>query len=212
MSKTTRRWLEPIFRLTATGVLGLSAATPCVADPVQTAAAAASSSPPAASEQSQPDEPGFLQRAARIRADVVRRVGGEWVIVGLGLGPRDGRPPSGNDDSINGQPALRAMLQEYEHAFEEQNAQRLAAVWLMNPSERAEIDRMFAEMSSVSVSVSNPVLLLESHDRGHLEFDQQFRVARLTPGPLPLKGPFQRALAAHDAYGDWNIDKVIEQR
>jgi hypothetical protein len=60
--------------------------------------------------------------------------------------------------------------------------------------------------------VSRPALYLEGGDRGSLEFDQHFMVSGLPPAGYTPRPTFRRALAAHDAYGDWSVDKVLEAR
>jgi hypothetical protein len=162
-----------------------------------------------------PDASGSLHRVSHIRADVVRRSGGEWVIVKLGLGstaPGSAASPSGNPSRVEDQPGVQALLREYSDAFEEQDAQRLAAVWLMNPLERKEIDRLFADMSSLDISLTGPVLYLESRDRGRLEFDQHFLVSGLPPAGYTMRSSLRRALAAHDAYGDWGVEAILDAR
>lgn len=203
-------WLVGVF------AAGLLIAAAVAADPAQRQSeaddASSASMPP---EPILGDESGFLHRVSHIRADVVRRSGGEWVIVNLALasvGAAAVTAPSGTASRIEDQPGLQAMLREYGRAFEEQDAQRLAAVWLMNPLEREEIDRLFAEMTSVDVSVSRPALRLQGRDRGSLEFDQHFVVSGLPPAGYSVRTAFRRALAAHDDYGDWSVDKVLEAR
>lgn len=198
-----------VLGFVAAGVLAASMAV---------AGAEQGSKPSADSNESLPTDPlgweqsGFLHNVSRIRADVVRRSGGEWVIVRLALGSVGaGASPSGTASKIEDHPALQAMLREYGEAFQEQDAQRLAGVWLMNPLERKEIDKLFAEKSSVDVSVSRPVLRLEG-DHGSLEFDQRFVVSGLPQTDYSLRNALQRALAAHDAYGDWGVDAVLDAR
>lgn len=209
------RWqpIVPLVGVLAIAWLAAESATAGSPQKISEADAGASESMPP--EPLGWEEAGFLHRVSHIRADVVRRSGGEWVIVNLGLasaGATSAAPPSEVECRIEDQPGVQAMLHEYGRAFEDQDAQRLAAVWLMNPLERREIDRLFAEMSSVDVSVSHPALHLESRDRGRLEFDQHFVVSGLPTASYPARATLRRALAAHDAYGDWSVEKVIEAR
>ena len=202
-------------------LVGIAAAAWLAAAPASADTAQKPSEADTGASESMPPEPitwvqsGSLHRVSHIRANVVRRSGGEWVIVTLGLASPEAASssaPSANESRIEDQPGLQAMIREYGRAFEEQDAQRLASVWLMNPVERKEIDRLFAEMSSVDVSVSHPALHLDGHDRGTLEFDQHFVISGLPPASYPVRAGLRRALAAHDAYGDWSVEKVLEAR
>ena len=99
-------------------------------------------------------------------------------------------------------PNVSAVLREYERAFEQRDANRLASVLLMDFSERAQVQRLFDQSSNISLSVQNVDIFVEA-GRASLHFDQRI-VATVRPRLGPAAAwRAQRALFAHDAYGNW---------
>lgn len=157
-------------------------------------------------------EPGERTSVARLQADLVRRRGGEWVIVSLvpiegpdsvkrmGLAPDDAE-----------RMRLEATLTEYEHAFEKRDANRLSQVWLMNPYERERLIELFSWTSMVDISIDSLVLQIRG-DRARLDFEQQFVMAARPRVANLARRAFVRALAAHDAAGAWDIDSLRQAR
>ena len=148
-------------------------------------------------------DPRQRRSVAHLRADLVRRRGGEWVI--MKLAPSDGAP--GADDPAAGpdaQPQLHAALKEYERAFEERDAARLGQVWLMNPYEREALEELFAWTSMVAIDIDALVTQVDG-DRATMDFEQQFTLAGRPRVASLARRAFVRALAASDAQGAWDI-------
>ena len=150
-------------------------------------------------------ESGAQPSVTRLRADLIQRAGGEWVLVDL----RPREAVSGDQLAETTPPGVTkihpnvsAVLREYERAFEQRDANRLASVLLMDVSERAHVQRLFDQSSSVSLSVQNVDVFIKG-GRAWLDFDQRIvAVARPRLGPAAAWRA-QRALSARDAYGNW---------
>lgn len=149
-------------------------------------------------------------RASRVEAELVRRSGGEWVIVEL-------HPQAIEPGSLKAAPAqrqglphaaLEETLQAYERAFERRDEAGLARVWLMNPSEREEVGRMFRSSDGISVAISDPVVEVAG-DHAKLRFDQRFSLMRSPGISRAFGGAYRRALAASDSVGKWAIDSLV---
>lgn len=153
---------------------------------------------------------------ASLQAELVRRRGGEWVIVSLtprerAQGDRESSRalaeapgPSASDEH----PELRAALREYERAFERRDAERLALVWIMNPYERVQLQQLFDKSAAIAVSIEDTALVVEG-DRASLEFDQRIAISTRRPLARALGRASQRVLVAHDAHGNWGLDEIL---
>ena len=147
--------------------------------------------------------------------DLIRRLGGEWVIVNLtSRGPKAGRaaalpalPPSAAATPTADDTRVRAVLREYEQAFERRDAVRLARVWLMNPSERSRVQRLFDRSDAIAVSIRDADVVVDGN-RASLAFDQRFVVAGQRPGSGTRARAVRRALAARDSLGNWALEDV----
>ena len=158
-------------------------------------------------------DPGEPVSVAQLRADLVRRQGGEWVIVNLA--PSDGPPSSARavadepEDPVHAE--LLAALREYEHAFEERDADRLGQVWLMNPYERERLTEIFSWTSMVDISIESLTADVRG-GRARMDFEQQFVMAARPRVATLARRAFVRALAAHDAAGAWDIESLRKPR
>jgi hypothetical protein len=147
-------------------------------------------------------------RSSHVEAELVRRGGGEWVIVRLepqALGGAATAAPAARASLADA--ALEELLQAYERAFEERDEAGLAQVWLMNPSERHHVGRMFRESDGISVAISDPVVRVDG-DRARLEFDQRFSLVRAPRISRAFSNAYRRALAASDAVGNWALESL----
>ena len=150
-------------------------------------------------------------RAARMEAELVRRASGEWVIVGMRSSPREAAGPSLRPPAVSGsaEAELLDTLDRYEQALESGDADRVARVWVMNPSERAQITRLMEQGEGVSVSISDPFISVNGN-HAQLAFDQSFQIARRPGlgGFGRMDRALRRALGARDSVGDWGLDEV----
>ncbi len=148
---------------------------------------------------------GAKSSVTRLRADLIQRAGGEWVLVNLR--PREAassaRPAETTSPTVAGaHPNVSAVLREYERAFERRDANRLASVLLMDLSERAQIQRLFDQSSTISLSVQNVDVFIEA-GRASLHFDQRMVASARPSLARAAAWRAQRSLYAHDAYGNW---------
>jgi hypothetical protein len=153
---------------------------------------------------------------ASLHAELVRRRGGEWVIVSLTPRERvqgdrestralaEAAGPFASDEH----PELRAALREYERAFERRDAERLALVWIMNPYERVQLRQLFDKSAAIAVSIEDTALVVEG-DRASLEFDQRIAISTRPPPARAFGRASQRVLVAHDAQGNWGLDQIL---
>jgi hypothetical protein len=153
--------------------------------------------------------PGRRKSVASLQAEMVRRQGGEWVIVNLAPGVRNRAPRKLNAPSEAVGAELDRALLEYERAFEERDVDRLAQVWLMNPYEREALEELFAWSSMVAISIDALQVDMDGN-RAHLDFDQKFVMSSRPRVATLARRAFERALAAHDAQGGWDIDTLRE--
>jgi hypothetical protein len=168
----------------------------------------------AAGQQPDPQQPdplgwhtGERTGVTRLRADLLQRSGGEWVLVNLrplAIGTAEA-PAAAEGEAVPVfalHPGVRATLDEYERSFERRDADRLATVLLMAPSERARVQRLFNQASAISLSVE-AVAIEFRDDRASVAFDQ--RMVTSTRPRLARAEAWreQRALFAHDACGNW---------
>jgi hypothetical protein len=162
-------------------------------------------------------EEGDHATLSELEADLVRRQGGEWVIVRLAprseataiappAAPSSGDPLAELSDYV----AVQSALAEYERAIEKRDAGRLAQVWMMNPTEQAQFQYLFDESRSISVFIEDSNINV-SGDRASLRFAQRFVVSRRGDAPRRFKRRSHRSLFASDAPGSWDIDKVLDQ-
>ncbi len=153
--------------------------------------------------------------AAHIQADLIRRLGGEWVIVNLtSRGPKAGRaaalpalPPSAAATPTADDTRVRAVLREYEQAFERRDAVRLARVWVMNPAERSRVQRLFNRSKAIAVSIRGADVVVDGN-RASLAFDQRFVVSSQRGGSGAHSRALRRALGARDSLGNWTLEDV----
>ncbi len=99
------------------------------------------------------------------------------------------------------------VLREYERAFERRDAVRLARVWIMNPSERIRVQRLFDRSDAIAVSIRDADVVVDGN-RASLAFDQRFVVAGQRPGSGAHARAMRRALAARDSLGSWALEDV----
>ena len=148
--------------------------------------------------------------AAYIEADLIRRRGGEWVIVSLSssgpAGARSGLSRTGAAAPA-ADPEILELLREYERAFERRDAVRLARVWLMNPSERVRVQRFFDRTDAIAVSIRDADVVVQGN-RASLAFDQRFVVSGQRSGSGSRQRALRRALAARDSLGTWALEDV----
>lgn len=152
-------------------------------------------------------EPGRRRSVASLQADLVRRQSGEWVIVSLAPSDHSTTTRSGSEPREVDAKGLQATLREYEHAFEQRDADRLSQVWLMNPYERNAVEELFAWSSMVAIAIEF-MMIDVSGDRAHLDFKQEFVMSSRPRVATLARRAFERALAAHDAQGAWDIDSL----
>ncbi len=130
-----------------------------------------------------------------LRARLLRRRGGEWVI--YGLEPRRDAV-RGTLESPAPADTPTAAIREFQHAFGARDLDRLAAVWLMGESDRESVAAIFARGAETAFGVE--VLGIEvDGDRAIADFDQ-----------LPQRTGTDRLRAriAQDADGRWVIGSI----
>lgn len=208
MGETSRRSMAAAALLLGGAGLALAcAAAPTPAQRAHSAAQLSSRNPTALPPPSLFRRTSTV-RASHVEAELVRRGGGEWVIVRL--------EPQATAAARTASPAARAnladaaledLLQAYESAFERRDEAGLAQVWLMNPSERHEVGRMFRETDGISVAISDPVVSVDGN-RARLEFDQRFSLVRSPRVSRSFGSAYRRALAASDAVGNWALESL----
>ena len=137
----------------------------------------------------------------RLQANLIQRGSGEWVIAGLRPREELGSDRSETDTSVPENAGVRAALLEYERAFEQRDADRLAAVLVMDPAERSRVRQLFDQNSVISVSIQNVSITVDG-ERGSLAFDQRMVASRPRPARASDRRA-QRTLSAHDASGNW---------
>jgi hypothetical protein len=152
-------------------------------------------------------EPGRHTNVASLRAELIKRQGGEWVI--LRLSPQTADDPlAGSQKATDGESeALHEALRKYELAFESRDVDRLGQIWLMNPYERDLIEELFAWTSLVAISIDTHDVRLDG-DRARMDFDQRFVLSARPRVPDLARRAFVRALAASDAAGAWDIREL----
>lgn len=146
-----------------------------------------------------------------MEAELVRRASGEWVIVGLRSTAREPVPASTRPPTLRGSAESEVLetLDRYEQALESGKPDRLAQVWVMNPSERAQIARLMEQSDGLTVSISDPSISVDGN-QAQLAFDQSFEIAR-SPGLggfARVDRALRRALGARDSVGDWGLEEV----
>lgn len=149
-------------------------------------------------------------RTSHVKAELVRRTGGEWVIVKLEPLAIEGPPEPAAARADLPHAGLEEALVAYEQAFERRDEASLAQVWLMNPTQRHEIGRMFRRSDGISVAISDPVLEVRG-DRANLAFDQRFSLMHSARASRAFGGVYRRALAASDALGNWDLKSLVEE-
>jgi len=142
--------------------------------------------------------------AARVRAETIRRSGGEWIVVGLAAYPLPLREPGDMPPPPTTQTTLERLLNEYRKAFEAQDIDRLKRVWLMNPDERSTLEHVFARARGINLRIESAKFKTEGA-RGWMEFDQFMAVDLGEPGDLSAGGVSGRVLGAHDSFGAWAL-------
>ena len=163
--------------------------------------AAETSAPPGPARTFQPwDRTPTTAHAAHLRAEMIQRQGGEWVIVNVDAKPLESR--STPQAQARTDPRLQTILREYERAFDERDPQRLARVWVMNPVERSQVENLFRS-PQIDLTIVNATLTRGS-GRAVLEFDQLLEVWRRPARSVDHL--FHRSMAASDGYGDWDLE------
>lgn len=148
--------------------------------------------------------------AAHLEAELLRRMGGEWVIVGLAPLEPDPDPLAGDDRADPAdRVAVQAALHEYRSALESRNEMRLARVWIMNPAELAQVQHLFAGSESIRVSLEDLDLSIAG-DRASARFLQQVVVSQRPWWSLALRPASWRSLFARDETGTWALEDVVE--
>ena len=153
--------------------------------------------------------------AAYIEADLIRRRGGEWVIVSLTSRGSTARraaalqPLSASAAATTAadDAHVRAVLREYERAFERRDAVRLARVWIMKPWERSRVQRLFDRSGPIAVSIRDADVVVDGN-RASLAFDQRLVVSSQGGGSGADSRALRRALAARDPLGNWTLENV----
>ena len=84
---------------------------------------------------------------------------------------------------------------------------RLARVWMMNPSERIRVQRLFDRSDAIAVSIRDADVVVEGN-RASLAFDQRFVVSGQRSGSGSPQRALRRALAARDSLGTWALEDV----
>ena len=130
-------------------------------------------------------------------AEMVKRGDGSWVISKL----------SATEDleskkaALKDHPDLETTLERYRRALSRGDIGQLASVWIMNPSERREMNRLADVENRVSFSISKASLAIDG-DRATVSFMQGR--TQSAPNAPRVRKLSRRGLAAHDAAGTWN--------
>ena len=130
--------------------------------------------------------------ATRFTADLVQRHDGAWVIAKLNAS--DAPLPGGSP--LAEQPVLAETLARYRQALSRGDLDALSAVWLMNPSERAQLERVAANPFSISISQAFQQI---DGNRARVSFLQHASVAANDV----RRKPSRRRLSANDSVGHW---------
>lgn len=154
-----------------------------------------------------------------LEAKLMRRAGGEWVIVQLG--PPESAVPAAlaalpaapapdalhAPSSVGDYVGVQAALRDYERAFERRDAALLSRVWIMNRSEMDQIERLFSESGSISVSIDDSDIQIDG-DGASVRFAQTLTASRHSAFPR-FRRRSPRSLVASDAAGSWDLDSLL---
>lgn len=139
-------------------------------------------------------------RAARLRARLIERNSGEWVIANVEMNPSGPAGAlAGTASTAQVDTRFQRVIDEYERAFDERDPSRLARVWLMNPAERAQVEKLFGGSQQIRLSIDNARVTQTGGD-AVVEFDQVVEVWK-----RPFRRSARRSMAASDNYGDWDL-------
>jgi len=155
-----------------------------------------------------------------LRASLVRRPGGEWMI--LSIEPRDTPAAGGggsmsaagftpSDSSESERKAVLAVLQEYERAFEAHDLDQLQRVWVLNPLERRSLQDLFSEPASGHIRV-RVTSLVASEDKATVDFEQSFESSTGAEASQALAVESLRARLARAPDGSLVIVSISNRR
>lgn len=133
--------------------------------------------------------------ATSMTAELVRRVDGGWVISKL----NPTKTPLKGASPIADEPELEKTLDRYRMALTRGDMNALSSVWLMNPAERAELDRIADGPNALSVSISKAHQKIDG-DHAWVIFLQQ---QSATTTPKVRRKASRRGLSANDSVGEW---------
>ena len=131
-------------------------------------------------------------------AELVRRSDGSWVIAAL----RSNADLEVHDAPLADHPGLQSTFDRYRRAIARGDTIQLGRVWIMNPAERADMERLARQGKRVSISITRASLEVEG-DRATVSFLQ---ARNQTDEPLPRKRRLsRRGMAAFDDAGAWDL-------
>lgn len=153
---------------------------------------------------------GVQVTSARLEAELLRRMGGEWVIVSLTPLAPDPVPLSAEDpQTAADRSGVQAALHAYRSALESRDPLMLARVWIMNPAEQEQVQRLFAGSQSIRVTLEDPEVVVVS-DRALARFQQRVVVSERPWWSLALRPASWRSLLARDETGTWALEDVVD--
>lgn len=137
------------------------------------------------------------QGAVPMNAELIKRSDGSWVIAKLSTA--ENLEPT--DSELSEHPGLQATFDGYRRALARGDMEQLSSVWVMNPAERQELERLASNQSRISISISDATFVVNG-DRATVQFLQrkaQSPVARKARRKLSRRG-----MAAYDSASSWD--------
>ena len=105
-----------------------------------------------------------------------------------GLAPRPPPPPVGGRDPHE---IAETALQEYKAAYESRDIDRLAKIWSMTESQKANTANFFRAKSKVSMAVSQRGVR-ETGEKVTVDFDQTISADGIPPSPVQLRATLEK--------------------
>ena len=141
---------------------------------------------------------------AHVQAELVQRAGGEWVMTGVTAKPIETPREKIAWRQRDDQRFSEKILAKYARAFKSLDVAGLNRVWVLNPDERAMVERLFETSDSIDLRL-DAIVFRDDGERSWIAFDQYLVRKPKKAGAVETAAAFGRTLGAHDAYGAWRI-------